>query len=419
MSWSDIPMVRTDTKKTKGGKYTRGVISRLSVNPANVRPDEASGMGGTKTRVVSGVTRIGYKYPDPVGYAATEIAKLDDAGVSDMIARLYQAGYFSREEAKLLMWRDDNGTIVPYPEKTTTLRKLLTQAMTDANMNGVTYQEWTAYRYNQIEAGQRGAFRGESAAETKKQDSAGGPKTSTIRTLYITPRQTADRKLDDSFKEMFGRVATQKEKDEFYKSLSKKQNNPKNASVYTSTTANGIQRASQTEAGVNVDDEIEDFAISKVNFANDKSIGTGTIREKIIALKSAASDYGSSLSKKDIVKYGTGLVRGEYTDATIREQLANAAKVHYRAFSDKITNETSVRDLASNYITRKARILELDPSQIGLKDVENAMTGNVPMSYQEFDTSVKRDPRYQNTTEAKTNALDFANTILKAFGYGG
>jgi len=136
-------------------------------------------------------------------------------------------------------------------------------------------------------------------------------------------------------------------------------------------------------------------------------------------LKSAASDYGSSLSKKDIVKYGTGLVRGEYTDATIREQLANAAKVHYRAFSDKITNETSVRDLASNYITRKARILELDPSQIGLKDVENAMTGNVPMSYQEFDTSVKRDPRYQNTTEAKTNALNFASTILKAFGYGG
>lgn len=387
------------------------------VDPRTVRPSDTS-VTGTTGQVVNAKQRISYNYPSPLNNAKAHIANLDADEIANLKAQLYVAGYFKRSE----MWQNpytiENGVMQFLPERNSSLIAALNRAYQDANNNGVTYEELSLTRQNEISSSIRGSFWGETAAQSAAKDSTGKDSSSSTFTSYLTTRDKSDSTLDKQFKDIFGRVATKKEKDDFYKILNKKQTDPKNASKYTTKVVNGKTYVTQTDAAISVEDEVLDFAISKVNFADTKNLGTGKAREIVTNLKATASDYGMALSKKDIVKYATGIINGEVQEKSLNDVFANYAKNHYKAYADQISAEKSVKDIAASYINRKAQILEMDPDSLGIKDVEKALIGDKPMDYQQFDDMVRSDPRYQNTTQSKNNALNFATSIARAFGYG-
>lgn len=351
--------------------------------------------------------------------AKTTVAKLNEEEISNLKAQLFAAGYFTRSQMSQNPYTIENGIIRFLPERNNTLVTALVNAMKDSNYSGVnTWQEIAATRQNEIAANIRGTYFGETALESATKDKTSKDASSTTFTSYITTRDKSDDSLDKQFQEIYGRLATKKEKDDFYKILSKKQSDPKNAQKYTTRTVNGRTYVTQTQGGVSLDDEITNYAIHKINFADTTHLGTGTANKTVVELKTLASNYGMALSKKDIIKYASGLINGEIQSTSLKDSFANYAKSHYKAYANQITADNSVKDIAQTYINRKAQILEIDPDSLGIKDVENALTGDAPMSYQQFDVDVKQDERYQNTTAAKNNALNFATTIAQAFGYG-
>lgn len=387
------------------------------IDPSTYRESSSSPNRSVSGQVVP-QGRVNYNYPDPINMAKGTIANLDENEISNLKAQLFSAGYFKRSQMSQNPYTIENGMIKFLPERNDTLVTALVNAMKDANNSGVEWQEIAASRQNEIAAGIRGTYFGETALDSATKDKTNKNTSSTTFTTYLTPRDKSDASLDKQFQEIYGRLATSKEKNDFYKILSKKQSDPKNAQKYTTRTVNGHTYVTQTNGGVSLEDEIMNYAISKVNFTDTSHLGTGKANQTVVDLKSLASEYGMSLSKKDIVKYATGVLNGEIQTTSLKDSFANYAKNHYTAYANQISADKSVKDIAQTYINRKAQILEIDPESLGIKDVENALIGKEPMTYQEFDNSVKQDVRYQNTNAAKSNALDFATSIARAFGYG-
>jgi hypothetical protein len=271
------------------------------VDPSTYRESSSSPNRSVAGQVVP-QGRINYNYPDPVNMAKTTVAKLNEEEISNLKAQLFAAGYFSRSQMSQNPYTIENGIIKFLPERNNTLVTALVNAMKDSNYSGVvTWQEIAATRQNEIAANVRGTYFGETALESATKDKTSNDASSTTFTSYITTRDKSDDSLDKQFQEIYGRLATKKEKDDFYKILSKKQSDPKNAQKYTTRTVNGRTYVTQTQGGISLDDEITNYAINKINFADTTNLGTGVANKTVVELKALASDYGMALSKKDII----------------------------------------------------------------------------------------------------------------------
>lgn len=405
--------------KNKKSKYITADVPH--VDPNTVRPNEAGGVGSVRGRVVNSSQRINYAYPDPAKSAAAMVANWGTKEVADNTEWLYNAGYFTRNEMK---WNpvviDEYGNTRFTGQLNKTIISALTRAMEDANYTGT--QEWTNIsrtRQNEITAGIRGSFYGETAADSAAKDSPKNTRPQTTLTQVLTSRSKSDAQLDNWFKQNLGRVATKREKDSFYKILNKKQLDPKYAQSYTTKKVGNKTVVIQGDSGVSVEDEVQAFGIAHINFADTKALGTAVVKDTVQTVKNAASSYGLNLSQKDITRYATGILNGTMQPDSIKGDFADRAKNYYKAYADKISDQVSVKDIASDYINRKAQILEISPDSLSIKDVDEALTGDTPMSFTNFDTLVKNDPRYQNTNAAKSRATALATGILRSFGYGG
>lgn len=121
------------------------------------------------------------------------------------------------------------------------------------------------------------------------------------------------------------------------------------------------------------------------------------------------------------VAFGTGDIT-EYENL-IRQSAAST----YPAFADRLlAGSVTVRDIASPYIDSMARTLELSPDDISLQDdnIQKAISaqyddkGNpTTQSVWEFTKSLKDDPRWQYTKNAKDQMESTAVGVLKAFGF--
>lgn len=143
------------------------------------------------------------------------------------------------------------------------------------------------------------------------------------------------------------------------------------------------------------------------------------------ALAKAARDNGVSLNDQWFVEVARSVSRGESTredyEQFIREQAANK----YPLYADRIRQGISVRSLASPYTQRMAEILELSEDSIGLNDpyITEAL-GQVDaegkprsMSFSDFETKLRNDPRWENTKNGKNTLLNMATQFMRDWGF--
>jgi hypothetical protein len=165
----------------------------------------------------------------------------------------------------------------------------------------------------------------------------------------------------------------------------------------------------------------------------------GTILENIVAqdddidlagdagayqdtLMKYSDDMGLIKGNRELNSYVKEIVSGTRSIDDVAGDMRKQAGVLYANFADRLNADPklTVRDLVNPYLQVMADTLEIDPNTVKLTDptIQNAISGTKLRSLSEFQTDMRNDSRFGTTKTAKREAVDFAQSLLRSFGFG-
>lgn len=154
----------------------------------------------------------------------------------------------------------------------------------------------------------------------------------------------------------------------------------------------------------------------------------GTIADTETQIRGLARDYGVNVSDQQLSEWIGGVISGEYTFESLQDFVRDSARSKYLGYEKQINAGMTVRDIASPYLSSYAQILETDPDNVDLQDplVQQALQGKmdkqgqvVPQTVYDFEKTLRRDPRWLKTKNAKDNMTNLALRIGQDFGLVG
>jgi hypothetical protein len=363
----------------------------VSVAIAQANDTETFRVARTRT----GTRRIPINYQDPSSEAANEFANTPEGtALATKQKQLYEAGFY------------DSNDVIFYGRRSAADAKALGRAMEEANARGETWQSAADFRVSMNYAGLKQA----NAAGT----SGTGSSVKTSGQLQITGPKTARSTFDALARKYTGNKAVDKEFEDAYAKLVKAQTAA--PIKYGTQKIKGKYYTVQITDGVQAEDFFEQYLFNKINFGSDE-IG-GAIGEGLSTIKELAKQYDMSLTNSERGQFAKGLLDGSVTAVDIKKTLAERAKSKYKVLADRINENVSVFDLASDYISAKANTLELDADTLSVADVSEAFSGDKLMNMSEFVMAQKKDPRYQYTGQARNEAASFATNLAAVFRTG-
>ena len=181
---------------------------------------------------------------------------------------------------------------------------------------------------------------------------------------------------------------------------------------------------------------VDKYVANHTGFAKtDQGVYGGTLGSTVDALKSYASQMGvasqyltsgqTAPGTDYFANAASGVQKGNTTLEEQQNYIKQQAIAMYAPFAQRIKEGQTVQALASPYLNAAANLLEVDPSTIDLgattglgASVTKALQGDgtTPMSLDAFTTSVKQNPQWLQTTNARNSLMDTANTLLRNFG---
>lgn len=243
-----------------------------------------------------------------------------------------------------------------------------------------------------------------------------GKTSKTTYDMVVTNRQDAADEANQFFMQYLGRAATKVERDNYFRELNAAE---KKAVRSTTRTAEG----NTTTTGELLSETDRALIMGKVagNAIKGTDIDTlmkagGVAAQDVDTILSIGRNYGVKVSREQATKYvADNLRQGKNLNST-KAKIIEISRSNYKNFSDKISEDVSVKELAGNYIYNKAQTLELNPDAIDIfdADIQDAINGNVTMT--DFNVRLRQNPAWAKTKNAKDEAAEYANTILKSFG---
>lgn len=201
-------------------------------------------------------------------------------------------------------------------------------------------------------------------------------------------------------------------------------------------------RLSATNMGITLDDAaVAKLAIQTAYTSWGKGVDTNAVRSHVIEYGKITGSGGEVAQTVDKLKNYAYSMGVKYSDdwynqqaesvlsgkATIDESssaIKDIAKSKYAAFASQIDAGSTVMQVASPYINSMANILEMDPNTISLDDphLNKALTGlnkdsqPVLSPLWQFETQLRKDPRWGKTQNARQATDSAARSILQSFG---
>ena len=150
----------------------------------------------------------------------------------------------------------------------------------------------------------------------------------------------------------------------------------------------------------------------------------GSIGGDLTTLRATARANGFNLDTQfgsNINDWLQRLARGESVE-TFKNTIRGAAKL---GLPDKVANlldqGLDLKDIYAPYRNVMASVLEVAPDSIGLDDktLRMAIGPEKEMSIYDFQRTLRKDPRWQYTDNARAEASDSVLKVLKDFGFQG
>ena len=239
-------------------------------------------------------------------------------------------------------------------------------------------------------------------------------KGSTRSYVTYTDPAKARRDLNSEMRSYLGRDATEKEVKDYITKLNRAQ--AKNPSVSSMAGSTQVTR----QSGFDEEDFLLRYVVAKVDF---KILKTGEARTALDKIKLLANDFGvmDNLAPSERRKLAKQYLLKKVDDNTLYQKMSDIAKSAYPAFANMIQPNETLRQSLANYVGTYAGLLELDESDVSLKDVASKATANIngvyqPLSLFEYEKAVRKDARYQYTKRAHQEAADFGKAFARAMG---
>jgi hypothetical protein len=159
------------------------------------------------------------------------------------------------------------------------------------------------------------------------------------------------------------------------------------------------------------------------------ALGAGLTNEQ--KLRVYAQDMGVNLGDKWFTD-AANTINDPLSGAdygTYQKMIRDNASAKYSGFSDLIGKGVTVRQIADPYVQSMANILEVDPATIDYTKDETVKKGlgfsmaqggvTQPMPMWQYEQTLRQDPRWAYTNNARDSVNGMAHQVLKDFGLMG
>lgn len=248
----------------------------------------------------------------------------------------------------------------------------------------------------------------------------GGKKRIATGTVTITSPSKAAALVETRFKTLLGRAPTQEELDKYTKRLNKRESKPSAVSTATPKMVNG-RLITTYEGGFERDKFIDDIIKKTPEFSEKRKAEANLTRQELAKVAAANGldlnrDFGASVD---------GWLK-QIEDGANIETIKNAIRQTARlGMPDRVAALLDQGiDLETVYAPYKrimASVLEVNPDSISLNDptLRGAIGKDKEMTLYDFQRSLRKDPRWQYTNNAREEVSDAALRVLKDFGFQG
>jgi len=174
------------------------------------------------------------------------------------------------------------------------------------------------------------------------------------------------------------------------------------------------------------DAQIQDMIAAEYKYTPGNT--AGAVADTETQIRGLARDYGVNVNDQQLSEWIGGVIGGEYNLASLQDFIRDSARSKYLGYQKQIDAGMTVRDIASPYLSSYANILETDPNNVELDDplVQQALQGRmgkdgvvVPQTVYDFEKTLRRDPRWLKTRNAKDAMTNMAMRIGQDFGLVG
>ena len=383
-----------------------GPAAKYKVVTQNGRQYIADGAGNQMFIIVTGSGKnIQYKVTSDLTEAQASYIKNFSGGLPALKKALLNSGYITKDEYA-------NNSYIGG----------LIGAISDLSIQSV-----QAYAY---EGKKEFALMSSFLANKKPSGSGTSSKAGTWKdtSTDLTSVGDAYKEINDYMLDVFGREATQEEKDAYYKDINARELKSAVQTTSTRDATGKITKSTKVGAPLTADERTNSLnaivkkALAGTDAENILSSSKGSkVAQDIAKIQKSAADYGQPMTAGQAMKYIIdGYGTADYV-AKQTERLRLNAMTMFGNLKDHINNGGTVKDIADQYAYIKSKKLGIPlTDSMADKDVVDAIskTGGL-MSTADFSRQMQANPLWRQTEEAHNTAADFANTILKSFGFMG
>lgn len=150
----------------------------------------------------------------------------------------------------------------------------------------------------------------------------------------------------------------------------------------------------------------------------------GTLGQTLVRVRAAAENNGISIGNSVMADWLGRVAKGTWDEQELLSEIQRRAAAEFPGYRDEIRAGVTVRELASGYLDRYAELMELDPSQVNLRnsDIRSAINSKgkdgkfSPISLEDFETRVRKTAKWGKTKNAQDSYMEAAHGVLQAFG---
>ncbi len=262
----------------------------------------------------------------------------------------------------------------------------------------------------------------ENLASTAK---GGSKKYSPYATQVVYDPTKAKSTINDVVNDLLGREATVEEIKLYSDKLNKKQSAKGSRSITTYEMIDGV-RTARTTGGLDEVQFLTNIIQKSPEYKKAQAAKEQVKKSKeagyVDVLAKTAMANGLNINQfADANQWATRIAAGEPIE-TFKQTIRNAAKL---GLPDNVKNLVDqgidLDTIYSPYKQTMASILEINPDTISVNDpiLRKAIGPDKEMSIYEFQKTLKQDPRWQYTNNAREDVSSSVQRVLKDFGFMG
>lgn len=248
----------------------------------------------------------------------------------------------------------------------------------------------------------------------------GGKQRIATGTVTITSPAKAAALIEARFKAELGRTPTPEELDKYTKRLNKRESKPSAVSKATPKMVGG-RLITTYEGGFERDKFINDIIHKSPEYKQKQEQANNLTRQELAKVAAAngldlTKDFGASVDGwVKQIESGTDI-------DTIKNVIRQTAKLGMPdRVSTLLDQGVDLETVYSPYKRIMASVLEVNPDSISLNDptLRGAIGQDREMTLYDFQRSLRKDPRWQYTDNAREEVSNAALKVLQDFGFQG